>query len=517
MLDVGGHRLKVILDGVASDIEPGITVEALAKRLGVSLVPGCTLALKRAVPPEKLETNLYRVSTTKGSMVVRLECEKVAAGWRKAYGRFKGSGVRWVTRDAAVFGPIVTDFEPSKGNVELRQYEIALSLSGYDNEATHLVFSKKLHSSAYAPPKGCGAVGRVVYGRHLVDLLRMGDIIEGIEPVVEVKEGMGAVQKVDANQELKEPGEVFTRINIELDGASPDSGEVVYKAMADGAFNVARKTSRYVACDDLSLVMLKAEKVQRRNRGSITVRNSGSRVGSVYIYLREAALTPSHNMAGRVGRGLELASILDEGERVAVDVLPRRLDLLGGTLAEAEKVLATRFLKMTRLGDSSDRALVVDQDPPTTLEAYAAKGVTCTGVDPSRVLKVRLFQDRAPVTSKYFRRVTGVEMRRVGKLEVFFTTPKNDIVLFKGDEVLSKVLLPENTPTSKVSAKLIGVTNTIKRFAGMVGVRFAESEEFGPTAEKFDGTNIVGEVVGNLDAIKGLKAKDVVYLMEENS
>lgn len=509
--------MKVILDGVASDIDPGTTVEALAKKLGVSLTPGCTIAMKREVPPEKVQTNLYRVTTSRGSMVVRLECEKVAEGWRRAYSRFKGSGLRWATRDAAVFGPVVTDFEPSRENVELRQYEIALSLSGYSNEATHLVFSKRLHSSAYAPPKGCGVVGRVVYGRHLVDLLKMGDRIEGIEPVVEVKEGAGAVQKADAGLRLEEPAEVFTRICLELDASSPESGEVIYKAMADGVFNVSRRTSRYVACDDLSLATLKAEKLQRRGRGAITVRNSGSKLGSVYIYLKEAALTPTHNMAGVVGRGLELASILGEGDRVAVEVLPRRLDLLGGTFADAEKSLAAGSLKMTRRGDTSDKALVVELDPPTTLEAYAAKGVTCTGADPSRVLRIRLFEESAPVTTQYFRRVTGLEMRKVGKLEVFFTTPKNDIVLFKGDEVLSKVLLPENPPTSKVGARLIGVTNTIKRFAGMVGVRFTESEEYGPTAEKFDGTNIVGEVVGNIDAIKGLKAKDAVYLMEERS
>jgi len=507
--------LKVILDGVASDVEPGITVDTLAKKLGVSLLPGCTIALKKAVPPEKLETNLYRVTTNIGSMVVRLECEKVAEGWRRAYSRFKGAGVRWVTRDAAVFGPIVTDFEPTKDNVELRQYEIALSLSGFSSENTHLVFGKRLHSSAYAPPKGCGAVGRVVYGRHLVDQIKMGDSIEGFEPVVEVKEGVGAVQRADAAQELKEPVEVFTRIVLDLDASSPESGEVVYKAMAGGAFNASRKTSRYVACDDLSLVSLKAERLQRRERGAITVRNNGSKVGSVYIYLRDAALTPTHNIAGTVGRGLELASILNEGDKVAVEVLPRRLDLVGGTMAEAEKALVAAGLRITRLGDASGMDLVVDQDPATTLEAYSAKEVACTGANPSRVLKVRLFQESAPVTSRYFRRVTGLEMRKVGKLEVFFTTPKNDILLFKGDEVLSKVLLPENPPTSKVGAKLIGVTNTIKRFAGMVGVRFTESEEFGPTAEKFDGTNIVGEVAGNIDALKGLKAKDVVYLMEE--
>jgi putative methanogenesis marker protein 3 len=238
-------------------------------------------------------------------------------------------------------------------------------------------------------------------------------------------------------------------------------------------------------------------------------------VGSIYIYLGNAALAPSHNVAGTVGQGLELADILSEGDKVAVEVRPETLNLLGGNLGEAGRALAAKSIALKRLGDASEESLVVDQDPPTTLEVYARKEVTCTGVDPSRVLRVRLFQNEAPITVKYFRRVTGLEMRRVGRLEVFFTTPKNDIVLFKGDEILSKVLLPENTPTSRVRRNLLGVTNTTKRFTGMLGIRFMESDEFGPTAEKFDGTNMVGEVVGNVDAVKGLKGKDSVYLMEE--
>lgn len=507
--------MRVTLDGVATDTEAGVTVEALAEKLGVALVPGCMLAVKKAVPPEKVETNLYGITTSKGRMVTRLECEKVVEGWRKAFSRFNGAGIRWVTREAAVFGPIVTDFEPSKENVELRQHEIAISLSGYDNESTHLVFGKRLHTSAYAPPKGCGVAGRVVYGRHIVDLLRMGDRIERIEPVVEVREGEGAVQRADAKLELREPVEVFTRLVLELDGASPVGGEVVYKVTSGGVFNASRKTSRYIACDDLSLVSLKAERQYRRGRGAITVRNAGSMLGSVYLYLRDAALTPSHSLAGKIAQGLELADVLEEGGKVAVEVHPERLDILGKPLSEAGRSLTVKSISMMRAGATAETALAVEQDPTTTLEAYAAKEVTVTGADPSRVLKVRLFQEEAPVTVRYFRRVTGLEMKRVGKMEVFFTTPKNDIVLFKGDEVLSKVLLPENTPTSKVGRNLLGVTNTTKRFTGMLGVRFTESAEFGPTAEKFDGTNMVGEVVGNVEAVKGLKGKDRIYLMEE--
>jgi UPF0288 family protein (methanogenesis marker protein 3) len=58
------------------------------------------------------------------------------------------------------------------------------------------------------------------------------------------------------------------------------------------------------------------------------------------------------------------------------------------------------------------------------------------------------------------------------------------------------------------------VTNAVKKFAGMVGVRFTESTEFGPTAERFEGTNIVGEIVANLDGMKKLGGKKTVYITE---
>ena len=89
-----------------------------------------------------------------------------------------------------------------------------------------------------------------------------------------------------------------------------------------------------------------------------------------------------------------------------------------------------------------------------------------------------------------------------------------DMILFKGDEALAKGLLPENSPTESVRPGMIGVTNSVKKFTGMVGVRFTASDRFGPTAEGFDGTNIIGEVVENLEILRGLKDGKEVYVVE---
>jgi len=506
--------VRVSIDGLQADVKPGATVEALAKKLGIQLIDKCIVAVRRPVEPEKVLTNLFEVTTTKGRMIIRLECEKVLDGWRRAYKRFEESGIRWVTRDAAVFGPTLTDFEPSRDSVELRQYEITLSLAGFSNENTHLVFSRKLHESAYAPPRGCGVLGRVIYGRHLVDELRLGDRITKIEPIIETREAEKAVIRADRSYELREPVRVYTRLGIELDRSSPVGGELTYNVVGDGTLIASRRTSRFIACDRVNVISLVNEKLDHRVRGAVTVRNTGINAGSVYVYLKEAPLSTSHNIVGRVTEGIELADMAAEGDRIAVKISPSRLDVLGRTQQEASRLLKVHGIKHVRARDSSDRAVVVEQDPPTTLEVYGRGEVSCLGVSPSQVVKVRLFYKEAPSSVKYFKRVTGLDLRREGKLTVYFTTPKMEMVLFKGDDVLAKELMPENVPKRQVAANVIGVTNAAKKFAGMIGVRFTESDEFGPTAERFEGTNIIGEVVENHDALRGLKEKGVVYLSE---
>ncbi len=500
--------MRVSIDGVRARAREGQTLEEVASRLGVRL--SGIAVVKKPVELEKIATDLFEILTNRGRMILRFECQQARDGWMRAYKRLEGAGVRWTTRDAVAIGPVVTDFEPSRDAVEMKPYDATLSLSGFSSENTHLILSRKLHSGAYAPPRGCGVLGRIVYGRHLVDALGMGDCITKVSPIVETKEAERALVRADGAYILREPVEIFTKLVIRLDKLSPSCGEHLYNAVGEGHLTVSRKTSRFVAYDGLSVLSLAKEKVGGRSRGSVTVRNSGSQSGSVYVYLREAPLATSHTLVGDVVCGMELMDVAAEGDTVAVELLPERLQLLGRTQAEAGRLLQAHGIKHARTGDQSDRALVVESEPATTLEAYGRGEVSCLGVDPSSIVKVRLYEDSNSV--RYFRRVTGLELRRIGKLRVYFATPRMELVLFKGDDTLGSGLMPENIPVGSVAAGAIGVTNTAKKFAGMLGIRLVASDRFGPTAESFEGTNLVGEVVGNAEALKGLREGQYIYL-----
>lgn len=51
-----------------------------------------------------------------------------------------------------------------------------------------------------------------------------------------------------------------------------------------------------------------------------------------------------------------------------------------------------------------------------------------------------------------------------------------------------------------------------RRHIGMVGVRFEDNEEFGPTGEPFQGTNIIGRVVKGMEHLEKYKEGDTVYV-----
>jgi len=505
--------LKASINGQTIDIATGTTVNQVLKKICES-DRGCILALRKKVAIERVVTDLFSIETTKGRLIIKIDCQGVLDGWRRHFRSFEGTSVRWSTRDATVFGQISTDFEPSNEQFEMKKNEVALSLSGFSSENTHIVFGKKAHIGNYSPPKGCGVIGRVVYGRHLVESMKMGDRIIKIEPVIEMKEAAKSVIKIDGDYVLEEGDSLITKMTIELDGASPASSEHVYNVFGKGWMEVRSKTSRFISDNRVGLASLAAEGLGERHRGTLTVRNTGSNAGAIYVYTAEAPLSASHSIAGQIISGMELADVSEEGDRIAVSASQERIDILGKTQAEAEAFLAKQGISVERLGDKSDSAIVVEHLPSNSLEVVAKKAVKTIGVGQDKIVKIRLYNEDAPVSARYFKVVTGLELRRFGKLETYFSAPKMDLILFKGNESLAKGLMPENTPTSLVKGGQIGVTNSVKKFTGMIGIRFTESDRFGPTAEAFDGTNIIGEVVSNMEPLRGLKEGEEIYVME---
>ena len=90
------------------------------------------------------------------------------------------------------------------------------------------------------------------------------------------------------------------------------------------------------------------------------------------------------------------------------------------------------------------------------------------------------------------------------------------IVIFEGDKKSAKGLIPENSPVDKVIRGQIGITNMASKSAGLIGIRFEDNSEFGPTAESFEATNIIGDITSDYDKLEKLKEGVVVYVTESN-
>ena len=86
------------------------------------------------------------------------------------------------------------------------------------------------------------------------------------------------------------------------------------------------------------------------------------------------------------------------------------------------------------------------------------------------------------------------------------------LLMFKDVPKESKGLIPENTPKDVVKAGEIGVTNMSRRHIGMVGVRFEDNKEFGPTGEPFQGTNIIGRMAEGIENLEKYKEGDTIYV-----
>ena len=126
------------------------------------------------------------------------------------------------------------------------------------------------------------------------------------------------------------------------------------------------------------------------------------------------------------------------------------------------------------------------------------------------------FVDNAPRSVRYFKYLSGLLENPIGKIKVHFSVPGMHIVIFEGDKKLAKGLVPENNPVDKVIRGQIGITNMASKSAGLIGIRFEDNEEDGPTAESFDATNIIGDITSDYEYLEELKEGVEIYVTESN-
>ncbi|HID47119.1 MAG TPA: methanogenesis marker 3 protein [Methanococcaceae archaeon] len=476
---------------------------------GEPYLEGSNIVIVKGVKKEVKRSRKYKILTTKGTMIVAVtEDSKVVDFWNKNYKKFVNKSVRWRSIGDVAFGPIPIDLEMSKKPQKVKKWDVILSISGFDKSEGHLIFIKRDTTEIYGidNPK----IGVLIGGKRVLSQLTPEDRIISIEPVRESKEMVDYLTTRDLDIELEEGWRIWTYCKGELEGP-PEAVEHVLALVEDGYFQIHQHTNTFIADCRLKSLEVEGENLDDRFRGAITVRNTGDGVGKVYIYREGRTSTPSHTVVGRITEGMELVDFSDEGF-ITVKFKPERLNVLGMTQAKASEVFRRYGIEHRREGDVEDEAIVVEQIPEYTLEVLRAKEVTTRGLSPDKLLYIELFDNKAPRTAWYFRKTTGLTIRKIGKLKVYFKI--GDMVIFERNERYARGLLPENTPKDKVEGGYIGVTNMVRKLKGYIGVRFSPNDKYGPTGETFEATNIVGRVVKNIEVLKKAKVGDEVYIYE---
>jgi len=208
---------------------------------------------------------------------------------------------------------------------------------------------------------------------------------------------------------------------------------------------------------------------------------------------------------------MQLLDMVSYSDEITVQTFPERIMTLSMTQKDAEEFLTEKGVKQIREGLQDDQAVVVRQEPHYTMDIIAQGQVKTYGIPEEDIVHVKLDQN-APRSTWYFQKITGLLDSPVGSLNVHFAFPGMKLLMFKSVPKESKGLIPENTPKDVVESGQIGITNMSRRHIGMVGVRFEINNEFGPTGEPFQGTNIIGKVVRGMENLEKYKEGDTIYV-----
>jgi putative methanogenesis marker protein 3 len=505
--------LKVLVDGTSLDLKEGATLGDALSLAGTKPAVGAIVGIVKGRGEKSLQTNSYWLNTTKGKIRIELLDTDLQKIWHNSVDKIKDSEVRWASPDAVAFGPFASAIDWGRDAHEYNRWEIALGAAGFDPGMTQLIFVRKRHTSVYGTPANGGIFARVVGGKNTLDRLEKDDRIIGVEPIVEWEDLTEKMATTDLALPLTEGMEIYTRFDVELVEDAPMGAEFFMALTRDGIFKVDSISSSYISSDMLLTEPIKFEHREPRLEGVVTVRTSGRGLGRIFIYKADRTSNPGHSVVGRVTSGMDMVKLAGAGHLLTVRVSPDRIMLMGATLPQALQDMKNRGIEAEVEGYSGEDAVVVKQDPDTTMSVLKDKKVKLTSIPAKRLVSIELYDKLAPKTLDYFRHVTGLKEKPVGPLPVYFVY-ENTILFKPAVEATSyKEILPENKPTGPVPAGSIGISNQVAKKVGFVGVKLLEDKRYGPSGEKFEATNIIGRVL-DPEKLKDVKEDDVVYVLE---
>ncbi|MCL2687969.1 MAG: methanogenesis marker 3 protein [Methanobrevibacter sp.] len=509
--------MLVKINGEDTNLPEGSTIKEAIDFSNAPYDDGSIICLIKGKKEFEKNINKYKLKTPKGSIIIEMvdskEGKPLINLWKKQYKEFESCSIRWVSSIEVAIGPIGTDLKPTMDENTYKDGDVLLSLSGFSNESTHIIIAKENHSAAYGVPEfNKGIFAKVVGGRRTVRLLDSDDNILSIEPLIERSSVTDSASVSDLNTILDEGNQLFTYVMIKPDENSPQSVEHLFSLLEKGNISVDYESNSFVGFYSLQSLGKPAEETTMRKRGTVTVRNTGKGTGKVYIYREDRVKSPYHTTVAHVEKGMELLDIANRNDKITVKSNPERIMTLGMTQKEAGDYLNSIGVIHERTGIVDDDGLIVEQIPEFSIDVIKEGKVETKAINEEDLVLIELYIDEAPRTSWYFRKITNLIEKPIGSLKIHFAFPGMKLSMFEGDGKESKGLIPENNPSSCVEAGKIGVTNMSKKNVGLIGVRFENNDEFGPTAEPFNGTNIVGKIKTDLKYLEKLKEGEIAYI-----
>ena len=513
--------MLIKINGEEIDVADASTIQDVIDETNAPYTPGSVICLIKG--KKELEKNIskYKIKTNQGSIIIQLdeseEAKPLVDVWKNQYEDFIDLDIRWSTPTEVAIGPIVTDLEPTSDEFKYYEGDVVLSLSSFSNESTHLILLKENTTNVYSvPPYNKGIFARIIGGKKTLEKLTDDDRVIGIEPIIERSTTTDSASVSDLSTVLEEGNELYTYISFEIDEDSPVCVEHLFSLVKDGRIKVSYDSESFIGFYNLAGIDKPKEHTTLRNRGTITVRNTGVGVGKLFIYRENRVLTPNHTTVGKIIKGMEIIDIAKENDFITVKAEQQRLMLLNKTQSEATEMLSAAGIEHIIDGIIDDDAIVVEQIPKHTIDILKEGSVITKSVKKEDICTIK-FVENAPRSVRYFKFLSGLLENPVGQIKVHFAVPGMHIVIFEGDNKLAKGLIPENNPVEKVVRGQIGITNMASKSAGLIGIRFEDNSEFGPTAESFEATNIIGDITSDYDRIENLKEGVVVYVTESNN
>ncbi|GFO97429.1 hypothetical protein ig2599ANME_1631 [groundwater metagenome] len=501
LIEVNGQKLEV---------NDGAVLKEAIEIAEAFYYPGTTIGILKAGTKKEEVTPEYKILTTKGEFRIEL------AGEHGLWTRFKHDFINirahWETRNSIAFGPVETDVVPERGEKKFNRYDVFFGTGGYDAKNTYLMFSKDKHFSDYGSPRDAVA-GKIISGKGVFAGLKQGDTILKIEPVIMWETLLDKISTVDLSTKLEDGMRIFTYFKVDLVNEAPEGAEHFLALIRKKTFNVDTFSNSFISDDRLKGEGCPYEHWEARSEGAVAARTDGIGNGRLYIYKSDRTSSAVHSVVGHVTKGIELIRIAQAGSRLAVISNPERVMVLGMGFAQAEKILDARGLKLEKHGYTGDDAIIVEQDPKTTIEIISEGGVAGLGVRSDKIIDVKFYDDLAPITLDFFRHSLRLKDLPLGPLPVFYTYENTYLFRSEKEAEAYKEINPENIPRKEVKAGEIAVTNQAARRYGMIGVKLIDDAKYGPTGEKFECTNIIGKVI-HPERLKGVKEGDIVYIRE---